>query len=52
VTIGIASEDPTLRDVPDGPQPEPDPVPAPAPYAPAMPTPGPAPVRPTEQERP
>jgi penicillin-binding protein 2 len=52
VTIGIASEDPTLRDVPDGPQPEPDPVPAPAPFAPAMPTPGPAPVRPTEQERP
>jgi len=28
VTIGIASEDPSLRDVPDGPQPEPDPVPA------------------------
>jgi len=44
VTIGIASEDPSLRDVPDGPQPEPDPVPA-------TPTPGPAPVRPAEQER-
>jgi penicillin-binding protein 2 len=42
VTIGIASEDPSLRDVPDGPQPEPDPVPA---------APGPAPVRPAEQER-
>jgi penicillin-binding protein 2 len=50
VTIGIASEDPTLRDVPDGPQPEPDPVPAP--NAPAIPTPGLAPVRPSEQERP
>jgi penicillin-binding protein 2 len=42
VTIGIASEDPSLRDIPDGPQPEPDPVPA---------APGPAPVRPAEQER-
>ena len=63
VTIGIASEDPSLRDVPDGPQPEPDPVPAPAPAAPgapgvppgpptpATPTPGPAPVRPAEPER-
>jgi len=48
VTIGIASEDPTLRDVPDGPQPEPDPVPG----APGTPTPGPAPARPNEQERP
>jgi penicillin-binding protein 2 len=44
VTIGIASEDPSLRDVPDGPQPEPDPVSA-------TPTPGPAPLRPAEQER-
>ena len=62
VTIGIASEDPSLRDVPDGPQPEPDPVPAvpgapgapgvpPGPPIPATPTPGPAPVRPAEQER-
>ena len=60
VTIGIASEDPSLRDVPDGPQPEPDPVPSPVPAAPgapsapafpATPTPGPAPVRPAEQER-
>ena len=63
VTIGIASEDPALRDVPDGPQPEPDPVPSPVPAAPgapgapgapafpATPTPGPAPVRPAEQER-
>lgn len=53
VTIGIASEDPTLRDVPDGPQPEPDPVPLPGPpTAPTAPTPGLAPVRPSEQERP
>jgi len=44
VTIGIASEDPSLRDLPDGPQPEPDPVSA-------TPTPGPAPLRPAEQER-
>jgi penicillin-binding protein 2 len=52
-TIGMASEDPALRDVPEGPQPEPDPV-APSnsapqsgnspPNGPAPPSDGPAPA--------